>query len=204
MFCSVSDWIRGQPPPKLLHSVPQCCSHCPRSRQPTHSLTPSPHFNRKFISSTYGLEGTRIHNRVNLQQQSESPHRKLKNVPNSGGFVCLTLGETSGGTGSGCPWCPCGPEAPGRAGAWSSTLSGGSTPSPSRRSTGGSRSPGAAAAPVPCTAECPSQKTYPGRETAGGSSARAPTEPERQPVRPSMLDTLWTYITPTRTSGLVS
>lgn len=58
VFCGVSDWLRGQLPPKLLHSVPQCCSHCPRNRRPTHSLTSSPHFNRKFISSTYGLEGT--------------------------------------------------------------------------------------------------------------------------------------------------
>lgn len=64
VFCSVSGWLRGQPPPKLLHSIPQCCSHCPRSRQPTHSLTSSPHFNRKFISSTYGLEGTHMHNQV--------------------------------------------------------------------------------------------------------------------------------------------
>lgn len=32
------------------------------------------------------------------------------------GCVLLTLGETSDGTGSGCPWYPCGPEAPGRAG----------------------------------------------------------------------------------------
>lgn len=98
---------------------------------------------------------------------------------NVGGRVCLTLGETSDGTGSGCPWCPCDPEAPGRAGVWSSTLSGGSTPSLSRRSTVGSRSRTAAAVPAPCTAERPSQKTYPGKERAGRgeSSARAPTKP---------------------------
>lgn len=55
--CKVPDWLREQVP-KLLHSAPpQCCSHCPRSRWPTHSLASSPQSNRKFISSTYGLVG---------------------------------------------------------------------------------------------------------------------------------------------------
>ncbi len=53
--CGASDWLREQMLPKLLQSAPQCCSHCPRSRRPTHILTSSPHFSRKFISSTYGL-----------------------------------------------------------------------------------------------------------------------------------------------------
>lgn len=63
VFCKVSDWLRWQPSPKLLHSFPQCCSHWPRSRPPTHRLTSSPHFTRKFISSTYGLEGTHTQSR---------------------------------------------------------------------------------------------------------------------------------------------
>lgn len=50
--CIASDWLTGQIPTKLLHNAPQCCSHCPRSRRPTHVLTLSPHFSRKFISST--------------------------------------------------------------------------------------------------------------------------------------------------------
>lgn len=50
-----SDWLRGQMLAKLPQSAPQCCLHCPRSCRPTHALISSPHFNRKFISSTYGL-----------------------------------------------------------------------------------------------------------------------------------------------------
>lgn len=50
-----SDWLSGQMLAKLPHSDPQCCLHCPRSCRPTHALISPPHFNRKFISSTYGL-----------------------------------------------------------------------------------------------------------------------------------------------------
>lgn len=61
--CGVSDWLREQLLLKLLHSAPQCCSHCPRNRRPTHDLTSSPHFSRKFTSSTYGLvRYTHTHN----------------------------------------------------------------------------------------------------------------------------------------------
>lgn len=52
-----SDGLRGQMLVKVLQSAPQCCSHCPRSRCPTQDLILSPHFSRKFISSTYGLLG---------------------------------------------------------------------------------------------------------------------------------------------------
>lgn len=78
VFCSVSGWLRGQPPPKLLHSIPQCCSHCLRSRQPTHSLTSSPHFNRKFISSTYGLEGTHMHNQVMIYSKQQDSLKAVR------------------------------------------------------------------------------------------------------------------------------
>lgn len=63
LWWRVSDWQRGQFPAKLLQSDPQYCSHCPRKRRPTHVLTSSPHFSRKFVSSTYGLAG-REHIRV--------------------------------------------------------------------------------------------------------------------------------------------
>lgn len=55
--CSASSRPREQAVLKLPHSAPQCCSHCPRSRRPTHNLTSSPQPSRKFISSTYGLWG---------------------------------------------------------------------------------------------------------------------------------------------------
>lgn len=80
--------------------------------------------------------------------------------------VSLTPGETSDGTGSSCPWCPCGPVVPDRAGVWSSTLSGARTPSPLLLSTVGWRSWSAAAVPAPCTAAHPSQMTCPERRGA--------------------------------------
>lgn len=80
--------------------------------------------------------------------------------------VSLTPGETSDGTGSSCPWCPCGPVVPDRAGVWSSTLSGVRTPSLSLPSTVGWHSWSAAAVPVPCNAVHPSQMTCPGRSRA--------------------------------------
>lgn len=57
LWLRVSDWQRGQFPARLLQSDPQYCSHCSRKRRPTHVLTSSPHFSRKFVSSTYGLAG---------------------------------------------------------------------------------------------------------------------------------------------------
>lgn len=78
-------------------------------------------------------------------------------------FVSLTPGETSDGTGPGCPWCPCGPAGPGRAGVWSSSLSGVRTPSLLPQSIDGLHSWSVAAVPAPCTAMHPSQRTCPGR-----------------------------------------
>lgn len=80
--------------------------------------------------------------------------------------VSLTPGETSDGTGSSCPWCPCGPVVPDRAGVWSSTLSGVRTPSLLLPSTVGWHSWSAAAVPVPCSAVHPSQMTCPERRGA--------------------------------------
>lgn len=82
--------------------------------------------------------------------------------------ISLTLEETSDGTGSSCPWCPCGPEVPDRAGVWSSILSGARTPSLLQPSTVCSHSWSAAAVPVPCTAKHPSHMIYPGRSRTTG------------------------------------
>lgn len=116
--------------------------------------------------------------------------------------VSLTPGETSDGTGSSCPWCPCGPVVPDRAGVWSSTLSGVRTPSLLPPSTVGWHSWSAAAVPVPCSAAHPSQMTCPERRGAEQNGKNqfvmAATEQSQSQIWPGMC------LSPCRPVGLSS